>query len=124
MTQCPRVVSVSAQAATWRASSSQALGYPVKQEWRPWLSDQLGGKRGPSAMAVGYVTQFGGDSRDFRFATVRRHAPLESLPNRIAVRHSPAAPVSLGPKPLQRRGGEDDERRLDQVDHSGGGTVQ
>ena len=46
-----------------------ALGYPVEQEWRPWLADASGGN-GTAAIAVGYVVQFGGSAKDFRFATV------------------------------------------------------
>jgi len=49
-----------------------ALGFPVTQEWRPWLADAFasGYNSSATAIGVGYVVQFGGDSKDFRFATV------------------------------------------------------
>ena len=47
-----------------------ALGYPVKEEWRPWLTDSKGENATASSVAVGYTVQFGGSAPDFRFATV------------------------------------------------------
>jgi hypothetical protein len=48
-----------------------ALGFPVTQEWRPWVCDTSAtGYNVSSGKAVGYVVQFGGESVDFRFATV------------------------------------------------------
>eukprot|EP01052_Picozoa_sp_SAG31_P037279 SAG31_NODE_4791_length_2954_cov_2.206305_2_plen_259_part_00 len=45
-----------------------ALGYPVSSAWRPWLANNTGGN--DSAIAVGYTQSFGGDTKDYRFATV------------------------------------------------------
>eukprot|EP01050_Picozoa_sp_SAG11_P024579 SAG11_NODE_5277_length_1608_cov_1.106693_2_plen_96_part_00 len=45
-----------------------ALGYPVTCSWRPWLSNNTGGNE--SAVCVGYTQRFGGDSKDYRFATI------------------------------------------------------
>ena len=44
-----------------------ALGFPVAEEWRPWVYSE---NTSLSAIAAGYVVQFGDDSKDFRFATV------------------------------------------------------
>ena len=46
-----------------------ALGYPVASAWRPWLSDNTGGNA-TGAVCVGYTQSFGGDAKDYRFATV------------------------------------------------------
>ena len=45
------------------------LGYPITEDWRPWLTDAQG-QNNTGAVTVGYTVQFGGDSKDFRFATV------------------------------------------------------
>lgn len=46
------------------------LGYPITEDWRPWLTDAHGGNSSAGAVTVGYTVQFGGGSKDFRFATV------------------------------------------------------
>jgi hypothetical protein len=48
------------------------LGFEVADEWRPWVCDasESGFNATATAKAVGYVVQFGGGSKDFRFATV------------------------------------------------------
>ena len=46
------------------------LGYPITEDWRPWLTDAHGDNSTGNAVTVGYTVQFGGESKDFRFATV------------------------------------------------------
>ena len=46
------------------------LGFPIANDWRPWLTDANGENTTAHAVTVGYTVQFGGDSKDFRFATV------------------------------------------------------
>ena len=46
-----------------------ALGFPVTKDWRPWVTDRAGGNS-TASVVVGYTVQYGGASKDFRFATV------------------------------------------------------
>ena len=62
------------------------LGYPITNDWRPWLTDARGENNTASAVTVGYTVQFGGDSKDFRFATVMGAGETHSRGKSIIIR--------------------------------------